>query len=50
MFLCPKSFSKGTRQCMLAAEPIGESLFSEKELGFKIFIRLSGDEIWKHAA
>lgn len=35
---------------MLAAEPIGESLFSEKELGFQIFIGLSGDEIWKRAA
>lgn len=39
------SFPKGTRKCILAAEPIWESVFSEKKLGFKIFIGPPGDEI-----
>lgn len=45
MLLWTKTFPKGARKCHLAAEPIWESLVSEKELGFKIFIGLPGDEI-----
>lgn len=40
-----RSFPGGIRKCILAAEPIWESLFSGKELGFEIFMGPPGDEI-----
>lgn len=45
MLAWTRSFPKGTRKCILAAEPIWESLFSEKELSYKVFIGPPGDEI-----